>query len=189
MNKYFIGFEMPAHHRLRLVKAQQHVRHMFADSTRVLGMDEFHVTSLFLGKCPRGAAESIVNQLAWGFGSIYFRFDGLEVFEQRGKPHALVLKLHDLYGNAQHMHRVLRDAAVAHPNIAMQGKSYPYNPHITLAKCEGQWDATLPIARDIITESMEHNITKHEFHVDHLVLFEKVDGTTAYEPHRMLQLR
>lgn len=189
MNKYFIGFEMPQEHRIRLVKAQQHVRPLFADTTRVLGEDEFHVTSLFLGKCPRWAAEDLCTKLAWGFGSIYFRFDGVEVFEQGRKPHALVVKLHDLYGNAELMNRVLRESAEAHDNIKMEGKRWAYNPHITLAKCEGPADEALRLAKNTLTDGMQHNITKHEFHCDHLVLFEKVEGTTAYEPYRMLQLR
>lgn len=189
MNKYFIGFELPEQHRLKLLKAQALVRDTFRETTRVLPQEEFHVTSLFLGKCPRWAAEDICNHLAWGFGSIYFRFDGMTVFDGKGGPHALVLKLHDLYGNAELMNRALREAAEAHDNIKMEGKRWPYNPHVTIAKCEGPADLALADACVDINVKMAHNVQRHEFHVDHLTLFEKVEGATAYEPYRMLQLR
>lgn len=189
MNKYFVGFDLPTEHKLRLTKAQLQVKDSLAPTTRVLPSTEFHVTSLFLGKCPRQAAEDLCNTLAWGFGSIYFRFDGMTVFDGPKGPHALVLKLHDLYGNAESMHNMLRAAAVAHPDIKMEGKRWSYNPHVTIAKCEGPPDPELRSARDTINEKMAHNVQRHEFHVDHLVLFEKVEGSEAYEPHRMLQLR
>jgi len=100
-----------------------------------------------------------------------------------------MLKVHDLYGNAELMNRVLREAASIHPNIKMDGKLWPYNPHITLAKCEGLPDMALADAERDINVKMPHNVQGHEFHVDHLTLFEKVDGMKAYEPYRMLQLR
>jgi len=189
VNKYFVGFELPEEHRLGLVKCQDLVRETFHPGTRVLPPDEFHVTSLFLGKCPRQAAEDLCNSLAWGFGSIYFRFNSTATFEGAKGPHALVLKLHDLYGNAEMMHRVLRHAAIAHPEIKMDGKRWPYNPHITLAKCEGPPDDALLVGSERINTLMPHHVQRHEFHCDHLTLFEKVDGGKAYEPYRMLQLR
>lgn len=189
MNKYFIGFELPAEHRGKLVNAQERVRADLAPTTRILGMDEFHITALFLGKCPRSAAEDICNNLAWGFGSLRFRFDNTTVFDGPSGPHALVLKLHDLYGNAEMMHRVLRDAATAHPEIGFKGKRWPYNPHVTLAKCEGPGDLALFEAQHVINCELSHYVTRHEFYCDSLVLFEKCEGMTCYEPHRMLQLR
>jgi 2'-5' RNA ligase len=189
VNKYFLGYELPAEHRVKLVKAQALTRDTFKPTTRVLPPTEFHVTSLFLGKCPRSAAEDLCNTLAWGFGSIYFRFQSVAVFDSPKGPHALVLKLHDLYGNAEMMHRVLRESASVHPEIKMDGKRWPYNPHVTIAKCEGSPDMALSDAERDINAKMSHNVNGHEFHVDHLTLFEKVDGATAYEPYRMLQLR
>lgn len=185
VNKYFIGFEIPFEQKLKLTKAQMLVTDMIAPTTRVLSPDELHVTSLFLGKCPRSAAEDICNQLAWSMGSIYFRMVQSDVF---GK-HALVVLLHDLYGNAELMHNTLKQAALRHQHISLAGKRYPYNPHTTLAKCEGPPDPLLDVAKHAINTKMNHNVNGNEFHCDHLVLFEKAEGASTYEPHRMLQLR
>lgn len=189
MNKYFLGYELPAEQRVKLIKAQQLVRETFKTTTRVLPPEEFHITSLFLGKCPRSAAEDLCNGLVWGFGAIYFRFQSVEVFDSTKGPHALVLKLHDIYGNAMLMHDTLKQLALRHQQISLPGKSFPYNPHVTIAKCEGAADIALADAARDINVKMAHNVNGHEFHVDHLTLFEKVDGGASYEPYRMIQLR
>lgn len=182
--KYFIGFEFPNEHHDKLVKAQQRFRHLFAPTTKVLSKDDFHVTVLFLGAVPLGAAEEAMD-VAWGNGGVPFRFDGLTVFRNQGKPNALVLKLHDIFGNAQQLHT---QCVASAPTIG-SGKRWPYNPHATLAKCDGPPDEGLVKACDLLNEGMAHNLTKHEFTVRHLCLYAKADGAPGYTPHKVIELR
>jgi len=187
LNKYFIGFELPAEHRLKLVKAQELAKRYFEQSTtRVLGMDDFHITALYLGGMPREQAEAVINDMSWGFGRIEFRFDGAAVFDGRGGPHALVLKLHDMWGGAELLHKFLKTSK--HFTKMQHGK-WPYNPHITLAKADGPADNGLFHAHHVINVEMLHNVTKHEFRCEWLSLFEKAEGATSYTPHRVLQIR
>lgn len=116
MNKYYIGYSLPAHVRETIRQLYMHVM----GNAAFVDVKQLHVTALHLGPMPREQAERIFDSLPRRNLPIQAEFD---TYDRFGDHLVIKLKQND-------------DLTAIHTQLAIfkgGNQRYDYNPHITVA--------------------------------------------------------
>ena len=164
--------------------ALQQLRLPARPGVRLIGSDEFHLTLHYLGAITESDVNTMVAALdasAWRSPSV--TIDRLGVFPETGRPTVFWAEL-DLSNDLTELWKSV--ASVLEQAINFQPESRPYNPHLTLARCD---DAQIEI--DDIFSSTQLETPIGPLYFDQLVLFssQRRDSDFYYDPRFIKSLQ
>ena len=171
----FLALEPGASVREELAKAQQQVlaslhAHGLAEQVRPVGLDQLHLTLLFLGDVEETALESVereMMQAAGAVGEAQLHVEGVGAFPRTDAPRVVWVGLKGEVGNLHELHSSLSPRL---RSLCPQMDLKPLKPHLTVlrvrqgsggrARKEPRWQQALesvklaPIAWPVYTVSM-----------------------------------